>query len=221
MKIAELSSRSGTSIASIKYYLREGLLAPGAATGRNQAEYDDAHVRRLRLVRALIDVGGLSVAAVRDVLSAVDSPDTRGHDLLGSAHQHLGRAGRRDPDDPDWRAARDEVRALIRRRGWFVADHSAALDHAADAIAAMRALGQDDLLTLLPTYADAAALVADREVEVVVDRRDPVDMVEGVVIGTILGEALLDAIRRLAQQDASARRLLRPAELDALAREFG
>ena len=61
MRIAELSTRSGTSIASIKYYLREGLLAPGTPTGRNQADYGEAHLYRLRLIRALIDVGGLSV----------------------------------------------------------------------------------------------------------------------------------------------------------------
>ena len=41
MRIAELSSRSGTSIPTIKYYLREGLLPAGEATGRNQADYGD------------------------------------------------------------------------------------------------------------------------------------------------------------------------------------
>ena len=35
MRIAELSTRSGTSIPTIKYYLREGLLPAGTATGRN------------------------------------------------------------------------------------------------------------------------------------------------------------------------------------------
>ena len=44
-------------------------------------------------------------------------------------------------------------------------------------------------------------------------RREPARMVEGVVTGTILGEAILNAFRRLAQQDASARRLVDPADL--------
>ena len=86
MRIAELSSRSGTSIPSIKYYLREGLLPAGTSTGRNQADYGAEHLYRLRLIRALIDVGGLSVAAARDVLGAVDTPDLPGHTLLGTAH---------------------------------------------------------------------------------------------------------------------------------------
>src|SRR5678816_76704 len=75
VRIAELSSKSGTSIPSIKFYLREGLLPAGSPTGKNQAEYAEAHVRRLRLIRALIDVGGLTVAAAREVLSAVDTTD--------------------------------------------------------------------------------------------------------------------------------------------------
>ena len=45
VRIAELSSRSGTTIPSIKFYLREGLLPAGAATGRNQADYAEAHVQ--------------------------------------------------------------------------------------------------------------------------------------------------------------------------------
>jgi DNA-binding transcriptional MerR regulator len=214
VRIAELSSRSGTSIPSIKFYLREGLLPAGSPRGRNQAEYDDAHVHRLRLIRALIDVGGLSVAAARDVLVAVDTPGLPGHELLGAAHGSLlRRSGRHDATDPEWVAAREEVVALARRRGWYVHDEASGFDQAADAVAAMRALGQPDLLAAFETYADAASRIAGVEVGTVVARRDPARMVEGVVVGTILGEALFNALRRLAQEDASARALLTPAEL--------
>jgi DNA-binding transcriptional MerR regulator len=208
VRIAELSSRSGTSVASIKYYLREGLLPAGAATGRNQADYGEAHLRRLRLIRALIDVGGLSIAASRDVLAAVDDPEVAGHRLLGVAHHSLDRPRRRDPDDPAWRRAREDVVALARERGWYVDDDSPGFDNAADAVAAMRALGQEDLLAALPTYADAAERVAEVEVDLVRARGEPARMVEGVVAGTILGETLLAALRRLAQQAASARRFI-------------
>jgi DNA-binding transcriptional MerR regulator len=205
MKVAELSRRSGTSVASIKFYLREGLLPSGVATGRNQAEYGDDHLKRLRLIRALIDVGGLSVATAREVLSAVDSPDSP-HRVVGAAHATLSStSARRNPDDPGWQAARAEVLSLIRQRGWFVPDDAPALDEAADAIAAFRSLGQDDLLMVLETYADAAALVAEKDVASVLSRRDPGDLVEAMVVGTVIGEALLNALRRLAQIDASAR----------------
>ena len=207
MRIAELSRRSGTSIPSIKFYLREGLLPAGTPTGRNQAEYAEVHVKRLRLIRALIDVGGVSVAAARDVLAAVDAAELPDFDLLGVAHYALDRPFRRDRDDPVWQAARDEVLGLVRERGWAIEEESPNLDRAADAIAAMRALGQEDLLRCLPAYTDAAEQIATEEVATVLARGEPARMVEAVVTGTILGEALLNAMRRLAQQNAAARLL--------------
>lgn len=217
MKIAELSSRSGTSVPSIKFYLREGLLPAGESTGRNQAEYSDEHLHRLRLIRALMDVGGLSVAAARDVIAAVDTPDLPGHFLLGAASYPLTRLARRDAGRPDWLAARAEVVTLVRQLGWYVEDGSPGIDLAADAVAAMRGLGQDDLVNCLPTYAKAAEEIAAEEVGAVVKRQEPARMVEGVVVGTIVGEALFNALRRLAQQDASARLLLTPEALATLA----
>ncbi|MYU47619.1 MerR family transcriptional regulator, partial [Streptomyces sp. SID7803] len=52
MRLSELSERSGIATATIKYYLREGLLPPGERLSATQAEYDESHLRRLRLVRA-------------------------------------------------------------------------------------------------------------------------------------------------------------------------
>jgi DNA-binding transcriptional MerR regulator len=207
MRIGELSARSQVSVATIKYYLREGLLAPGAATAANQATYTENHLQRLRLIRALIEVGRLSVAQARGVLDAVDSPDLPPHSLLGSAQYAVTRTPGRDTTDPAWVAARAEVEDLVRRRGWQVEPGSPGIDQAADAVRAMRTLGQDDLLDAMDTYASAAETVAARELDVVVARRDPASMVEGVVTGTVLGEVLLTALRLLAQQDASKRRL--------------
>ena len=204
MRIAELSSRSGTSIPTIKYYLREGLLPAGTATGRNQADYGEEHVRRLRLIRALIDVGGLSVSAAGDVLAAVDAAELPDHRLLGVASYALSPAPRRDRNDPLWRAAREEVRAMVRAHGWRVHDDSPSLDQIADGVAALRDLGQEDLLDSLPAYFDAAARIARVEVDGVIRRGEPARMVEGLVIGTIIGEAIIGAIRRLAHEHISA-----------------
>jgi hypothetical protein len=59
----------------------------------------------------------------------------------------------------------------------------------------------------MEAYADAVEPLARIEVDAVIARGQPALMVEGVVCGTILGERLLAALRRLAQQNASARRL--------------
>ncbi len=74
MRISELSRSSGVPVATIKFYLREGLLPDGLRTSQNQAQYDDAHVQRLRLIRALVGAGGLSLAATKNVLRQIDEP---------------------------------------------------------------------------------------------------------------------------------------------------
>jgi DNA-binding transcriptional MerR regulator len=53
MLVSELAERADVPLATVKYYLREGLLAPGETTGPRRAEYDDAHLRRLRVLRLL------------------------------------------------------------------------------------------------------------------------------------------------------------------------
>ncbi|MDN6137018.1 MAG: MerR family transcriptional regulator [Corynebacterium sp.] len=40
--MAELSRITGVSVSTIKYYVREGLLAPGEAISKNQALYGQA-----------------------------------------------------------------------------------------------------------------------------------------------------------------------------------
>jgi DNA-binding transcriptional MerR regulator len=204
MKISELSRTSGVSLPTVKYYLREGLLPPGRSLGRNQAEYDEAHLRRLRLIRALIDVGGLSVAGVRQVLQAVDDAELPGHHLLGTAHEAIAGAPRADRTTPGWRAARAEAARVVADRGWRVHANAPALDQLADAIAALRELGQQDMLAMVDDYAEATERLARQEVSLVLARGDRAAMVEGLVTGTVLGEAVLTALRRLAQEHTSA-----------------
>ncbi len=72
MRMSELSSTTGTPIPTLKFYLREALLHAGERTSPNQSQYDDSHVERVRLVRALLEVGGFDVARARTVVAALD-----------------------------------------------------------------------------------------------------------------------------------------------------
>jgi DNA-binding transcriptional MerR regulator len=91
MRISELSSQTGIPIATIKFYLRENLLQEGRRTAATQAQYDDGHVARLRLIRALLGPGGLSVSATRQVIRAIEEPPESLHELLGVAATALPR----------------------------------------------------------------------------------------------------------------------------------
>lgn len=209
MRIAELSASTGVPVPTIKYYLREGLLPPGERSAPNQASYGEPHARRLRLIRAMIDVGGLPVATVREVLGAVDTTDTPVDDLLGGAHYALmdrGAPAARNDDDPARAAARERLDRLIAERGWSVYALAPAAEEVVTVLATLDRLGQPEIVALLDTYADAAHQVAVAELDAVGTHTDRDELVESAVLGTVLGERLLAALRLLAHQDASGRR---------------
>ncbi len=116
MRVKELSTRSGVSVPTIKYYLREGLLPPGELTSPNQATYGETHVRRLRLIRALVDIGGLSITAVRQVLTAADAPDETVPKIFYAAQESIS-AEPALPHDEEWEEAERQVAELVERRG--------------------------------------------------------------------------------------------------------
>src|SRR6266536_6608242 len=120
MRISELTRRSGVPLPTIKYYVREGLLRPGELTSPNQAQYGEEHLRRLKLIRALIDVGDLSIAETRDVLASIDSPGKTLHETLGKAQHAVTPRFERQVRGESWAAASEEVAELVRRRGWQV-----------------------------------------------------------------------------------------------------
>jgi DNA-binding transcriptional MerR regulator len=205
MRIAELSRRSGVPIPTIKYYLREGLLSPGERTSRNQARYAESHVQRLRLIRALVDVGHLSIAATRDVLASIDAPGATLHERLGKAQHAVTPTLETDVDEVSMAFAAREVEAFADRRHWLVKESNPAWSLLTQVLATLHSLGQDDLVELVDRYADAAEELADADVRGVLSRGDAESILEGVVIGTTLGDTLLAALRRLAQADASSR----------------
>jgi DNA-binding transcriptional MerR regulator len=91
VRINELAERSGVSAATIKYYVREGLLRGGDRAGYNQVSYDESHLHRIRLLRALLGLGGLPVAVAKEVIAAVDDPERTVHSTLGEAQRAVSK----------------------------------------------------------------------------------------------------------------------------------
>lgn len=70
VKMATLAKESGVPSATIKHYIREGLLpAPPLRTSRNMAYYDAALVPRIRAIKALQSEHFLPLKVIRDILS--------------------------------------------------------------------------------------------------------------------------------------------------------
>ncbi|TWD80544.1 DNA-binding transcriptional MerR regulator [Kribbella amoyensis] len=201
MWIAELSRRTDVPVPTIKYYLREGLLAPGESVGATRARYGEEHIRRLRLIRALVEAGGLSLARVRGVLAAVDEEERELHEVLGAAHAALL---------PEHLVAEDttldRVDRLIKDRGWHVDTGSPDRVLLAGALDALERVGYHLDDALLDVYATAADEVGTADVAHLPSGEDRPRTVESTVIVTALGAPVLLALRRLAQQNASAER---------------
>ncbi|KIF06784.1 transcriptional regulator [Streptomyces sp. RSD-27] len=212
MRLSELSERSGVSTATIKYYLREGLLAPGRRISATTADYGEAHLRRLRLVRTLLQVGGLSVAAAGEVLRHVDD-DSLGRSIrLGAAHWALPHPPAPDAEDGDeaQETARREVDRLLEELGWERARELAPLspDHTAlvEAVASLIRLGYPWNAEMMTPYARMMHQVAVHDLDFVETYPSEAEQVEAAVAATILFEPILRAMHRIAQQEETVRR---------------
>jgi DNA-binding transcriptional MerR regulator len=193
MKMSELSRTSGVPVPTIKYYLRERLLAPGRATSATQAQYDEEHLARLRLIRALVDVGGLPLAAVRDVLAVVDAGAEATPAAVGTAHDALPPRVARGAEPPR------RALAALDLLGWQVDAGSSSVHQLEAALAAVEAVGLPASEARLRAYGEAALDVARVDVSDV-PRASAAEAVQYVVVGTVLYEPVLLALRRLAQQ---------------------
>ncbi|MFE2097314.1 MerR family transcriptional regulator [Streptomyces sp. NPDC059468] len=210
MRLAELSERSGVSTATIKYYLREGLLPPGRQVNTTTAEYDEEHLRRLRLVRAMIQVGRVPVAKVREVLGHVDD-DSLGRSIrLGAALWALPQVPEPDDDDEYVRAAHQEVDKLLDELGWENAKQlttvSPAYRSLVVAVAAFRRLGYEWGAELLAPYAELMYRTAVLDLDNMETYPSEPEQVEFAILGAILNEPVKQALHRMAQEEESIRR---------------
>ena len=185
LKMSELAERSGVSPATIKHYLREGLLGGSdevVRTSRNMAWYPPEYVDRLRLIKRLQEERFMPLKAIRRVLEA-EEPE-RLAALVDVEDRILERAVR---DRESGRTSRAEVRrrydvppnVLDRLAEIGVLTPTARGYDAYDieiieAISRFRAGGYDEQLgfTVYDTlrYREALAPLVEQEVRTLLDR---------------------------------------------------
>lgn len=204
MRISALAAAAGLPVATVKFYLREGLLPPGVATAATQAMYDETHLRRLRLIRALIGPVGLSVQQARAILQLVDDPGDDLYATLGRAVSALPppiEAPSEDEADPFPRA-----RAALEALGQVYDPRFAAVAQLESALSATEAAGMPMSEDRLLEYGRRLREIAAYDLERM--PAEPHAAVEYTVLGTALYEPVILALRRLAHQDVAARRNL-------------
>ncbi|UOZ09866.1 MerR family transcriptional regulator [Amycolatopsis sp. WQ 127309] len=197
--MAELSAGSGVPVATVKYYLREGLLPPGERTSPNQARYSATHVQRLRLIKALTEVGGLSLASVGTVLEAIDGDKTP-HRTMGVVQEELaGPAPQVSDEAADW--AWELLDGIVRRNGWgeLKREH-VAVENLVAALATAKELGHDKLAEHLEEYAHLAIRVAELDVDTVTGLTSYDKIIEAGLVVTVLGDRIFAGLRHLGQE---------------------
>jgi DNA-binding transcriptional MerR regulator len=194
--MSELADRSGVSAATIKHYLREGLLGDEAGivrTSRNMAWYPPEYVERIRLIKRLQEERYLPLRLIKELLDERPPRTPRAAvDLPGNVLDRLAELGVLTPDaegyDPD------DVAVI-------------------DAIARFRAGGYDEALgfTVYDTlrYREALAPLVAREVAVLLERLGEVEPERAAqivragreplreLIGAIHSKMLLEELRRV------------------------
>jgi DNA-binding transcriptional MerR regulator len=198
MLVSELAERADVPLATVKYYLRAGLLPPGDVVGPRRAEYDETHVRRLQILRALREVGGAPVSALQTIIDAVDDGSQPVHEVLCQISDALSPPL---PVDGPGDEAREMVDDAIARAGWTGVRPDAA---ARVRLAELIQLVSGDLLTvdeeILGYYAKLADELSRMEIAMVDTTKDRAGMLEDMVAGEAVFGEILTLLRRLGHE---------------------
>lgn len=200
MKISELSRRSETSVSTIKYYIRAGLLAHGEQTARNQASYGDKHLERLDLIWRLKEYAGLSIETIGTVLNAAGAaPDE--YRSMGAGLNAAGQDSRMSQRDGPTRG-QEMISNFIQSKGWeLTTDDNTVRDIALALDRVLEGWPFELPDNVLEVYANQALEVA--QLEIPDDWHDGLDENEALkfaLLGTFLFEPLILSIRRLAHR---------------------
>jgi DNA-binding transcriptional MerR regulator len=92
LKISELAERSEVPVATIRHYLREGLLPEPVKTSRNMAYYPPEFVDRIRLIKQLQEERYMPLRVIRELLEREDTEPERLRAMLELEDRILERA---------------------------------------------------------------------------------------------------------------------------------
>ncbi|WP_415114154.1 MerR family transcriptional regulator [Microbacterium sp.] len=211
MTISQLSEVTGVHPSTIKFYISSGLLPRGELIASNRAVYGAVHVDRIRFIRTLVTVGGVSIARLQDVVAALDG---------GSLTAVLAAAQDAVRDDPAAPSVRESTLDRLRERfgieaGSPLFHHPSLRRLAAAAEAAEEPLG-DGFDEWLDGLIDAADRAASADLALVSHAGSPAVAAQYAVVGIPLGDVILKHARRLWQSTSTTQTYgagpVRPAE---------
>jgi DNA-binding transcriptional MerR regulator len=92
LRISELAEAAGVPVATVRHYLREGLLPEPVRTSRNMAYYPPEFAERIRLIKQLQEERFLPLKLIRELLESGDGDAERLRALIELEDRILDRA---------------------------------------------------------------------------------------------------------------------------------
>lgn len=222
MLLQELSAVSGCSVASIKYYRREGLLPPGERLTATRQEYGAAHLERLQLIQVLREIADAPIARIRRLTRLLDDPEVPTIRALEEAQSiSLGV----EPDDARpggdgsdlKRPEHTSVATLLARQDWPDIDSvpRRALNDLLHTLEGWEMPADPDTLQ---RYAEPMTVIARGDVEYLQGGAEPGSapsddvVVLRAVAGTIAFDRLVQVLRALGHTSLSVQASTTPSE---------
>jgi DNA-binding transcriptional MerR regulator len=197
--MSELADRAEVPVATVKYYLRAGLLPAGRMSGPRRAVYDESHLRRLRILRLLREIGGVPVSSLRVVTDALDDEDLPIHAVMDVTADVISAGPEPGAQDAASQALVDDVIATM---GWDgVRRESVDRLRLASLVAAVN--GPGPLVATVETlrfYAGVADQLARTEVHHIDYTRDRAELLEEMITGSVLFGQIFSLLRQMSQE---------------------
>jgi DNA-binding transcriptional MerR regulator len=211
LKISELAEQADVPVATVRHYLREGLLPDPVKTSRNMAYYPPEFAQRIRLIKQLQEQRFMPLKVIRELLDSGNGDPERLRDLVELEDRILERAaaGERERVAVEEIEARygvpREVLARLEELGVLTPTddgYSPTDIQIVEAMSRFRAggFGEDIGFTVYDTlrYKQAMESIAAEEVKILSERLagiDPDRVIELIESGTEPLNHLLSALR--------------------------
>jgi len=194
LKISELAERAEVPVATVRHYLREGLLPEPFKTSKNMAYYSPEFVDRIRLIKRLQEERFMPLRVIRDALLAERTPEAEvleRFEVPARALERLTEVGVLSPDETGY--SQTDIRVIeaiarFRAEGWNETSGFGARD-----VARLKE-------GLAPVVADELELMVERFSSI--DPERAADLLEGAMspfgdlIGALHAKALTDELER-------------------------
>ncbi|UWF77665.1 MULTISPECIES: MerR family transcriptional regulator [Microbacterium] len=122
MRLSDLSRVTGASIASLKFWMREGILPPGELRNQTTAVYGRKHLHRVALIQTLRAEFDASIDRIRALTALIDDPAVSPLEVMENC-QLLATGLAVGDADPTFA---EQIRTVAERVGWGGADSAAA-----------------------------------------------------------------------------------------------